>query len=59
MSKKLVRELLKELVDHQSMANLGGIVGGDEAEKYAQEDLDRYAKGLAWYDKNVMKKKLP
>lgn len=55
MSKKLVLEILQECVDQQVMANLGGIVGGEENEKFAQEDLERYIKALNWFKKTYCK----
>ena len=55
-SKELVREILFECVDHQVNAILGGIVGGKECEKIAQQDLKRYQAALDWFDKNVMNK---
>ncbi|AGO49100.1 hypothetical protein Phi13:1_gp089 [Cellulophaga phage phi13:1] len=52
MSRKLVLEILNENVDQQSMAITGGIVGGEECEEYAQQDLDRYIKARDWFVKN-------
>jgi hypothetical protein len=49
MSKKLVLEILQECVDQQLMANLGGIVGGEEEEQMAKEDLARYSKAFKWF----------
>ena len=54
MSKKLVLEILTECVDQQVMANLGGIVGGKENEKLAEQDLKRYQKALKWYEENII-----
>jgi len=53
MSKKLVLEILEECVNQQIMANLGGIIGGEEYEKLAEQDLKRYQKALKWYEKNI------
>jgi hypothetical protein len=55
MSKKLVLEILQECVDQQQMANLGGIIGGEENEKFAKEDLARYIKALNWFKKTYCK----
>ena len=52
MSKKLVEKILQECYDQQQHANLGGIVGGEENEKFAKEDLARYKKALDWFRKN-------
>ncbi len=51
MSKKLVLSILQECYDQQEHANLGGIVGGEENEIFAKEDLARYKKALDWYIK--------
>jgi|AntRauTorcE11897_2_1112592.scaffolds.fasta_scaffold07551_10 hypothetical protein len=51
MSKKLVLSILQECYEQQERANLGGIIGGEENEKYAEEDLARYKKALDWYRK--------
>jgi len=53
MSKKLVIEILSDLVHQQASAIAGGIVGGKENEKFAQEDLEKYSKALKWARKNI------
>ena len=55
MSKKLVLEILQECVNQQQMANLGGIVGGEEDERLAEQDLARYIKALNWFKKTYFK----
>ena len=53
MSKKLVLKILEECVEQQSSAIFGGIVGGKEAEKFADQDYNRYCKALRWAEKNL------
>lgn len=53
MSKELVIEILTECVDQQINANLGGIIGGKEEEKFAEQDLRRYVKARTWAIKNI------
>ncbi len=54
---ELVKEVLTECVDNQLRANLGGIVGGEENEEFARQDLKRYGQALDWFNKNVSKNK--
>jgi hypothetical protein len=49
MSKKIVLEILQECVLMQQQANLGGIVGGKEAQKMAEKDLARFIKARDWF----------
>jgi hypothetical protein len=57
MNKNKVREVLRQLHEQQLHANLGGIVGGEENEQYAKDDLKLYDDCLVWFDKHVMSKK--
>jgi hypothetical protein len=49
MSKKIVLEILQECVLMQQHANLGGIIGGKEAQKMAEKDLARFIKARDWF----------
>jgi hypothetical protein len=49
MSKKLVLDILEDCVLMQQHANLGGIVGGKEEIKMAEEDLARFIKARDWF----------
>ena len=56
MTKEKVRYILNSFVQQQLMAIAGGIVGGDENVKFANEDLKTYQDAFNWFDKTVMKK---
>ena len=53
MSKKLVKAILQECVEHQDRTIAGGLVGDDNDRKAAYKDLDRYKKARDWAYKNL------
>ena len=53
MDRDTVLNILESLIDDQERSILGGIVGGEEYEQYAREDLNKYRKAYQYAKKNL------
>jgi hypothetical protein len=52
MNKKKVHDILESFLNQQMMAIAGGVIGGKESEKLANQDLKMYADALHWFENN-------